>query len=281
MKIELEELRRRISTIQTESDDFVKYYISKCKDGIFYRIDEQYKPTQYIDVSYNGENTEAITRLFREYAAQFYPDFVIDQTNIGAIEYMVKIAAKKSEKRGIVLHGPVGSGKTMLLLLWAEFRQKVMNAQKYVVYFTPTKLAGTFIKNGYEMFEKNLGQTLILDDIGINCEGNYFGTKTNVLAELIYSRYNSFKKKDDLELYCTTNLLSTEIQKVIGERAWSRLQEMTEWNEGSLTTKDRRKGTPAKRWPEPNTTNIDKEFMFSFGDPRYVSNWEGIEEIKF
>ncbi len=196
MKIELEELRRRISTIQTESDDFVKYYISKCKDGIFYKIDELYKPTQYIDVSYNGDNTEAISRLFREYTAQFYPDFVIDQTNIGVIEYMANIAAKKSEKRGIVLHGPVGSGKTMLLLLWAEFRQKVMNAQKYVVFFTPTKLAGTFIKNGYEMFEKNFGQTLILDDIGINCEGNYFGTKTNVLAELIYSRYNSFKKKN-------------------------------------------------------------------------------------
>lgn len=257
-----------ISTLKTQSDDLLRQYVCTVAESKLWPKDASPQDQQYI--GYKEDEPELMTRMFRIYADIFYPDFVLDKTNLAAVEYLAKIAARKAEKRGIILHGPVGTGKTLLILLWTEFRQKIMtttrdgriwvmdhykpgkvNAQFYS--FTSGELIKIFIEKGEDRFsflEKKFGDILILDDIGVKTEGNYFGAKTNVLAEIIYNRYNQFKQDPEMEIYATTNLLSKELTEVIGERAFSRLVEMAEWNKGNISGNDRRLGNSlVKVWP--------------------------------
>jgi len=254
-------LLERLSTLPTQSNEFYTYYIKFVgKYGKLIRYGDGRGDEVYI--GYQGDEVPVMVRMFREYIKQFYPEFVLNQFNEPAIDQLAKIAAGKSEKRGIVLHGPVGSGKTTLLLLWTEFRQQILTTihpvkGKSISYWllTPRDAIKQFLSEGFEYYDRSFGDILILDDIGVTTEGNYFGTKTNLLADIICSRYDRFKRVQWLELYATTNLLSNEMEKVIGPRAWSRLQEMTAWNEGAITSEDHRKGSPLKKWPSPEFYN--------------------------
>ena len=283
MKIELEELRRRISTLQTQSDDFLHRYIHALNRSKFYPVNAPIEQRQYI--GYQGDNPDLMMRLFKIYIEHFYPDFVLNNTNMRAAEYMAMIAAGKAKKRGLILHGPVGTGKTLLILLWTEFRQNVLtptrpgkgydyrtgNLKTKEVdatfhLFTNSRLVRIFTERGEGRFmflEQRHGDILILDDIGMNTEGNYFGAKTNVLAEIIYNRYDQFKHDSEMEIYATTNLTSKQLTEIIGERAFSRSVEMAEWNAGSITGNDRRRtDNPVKIWPSPKYEEAKKIMVY-------------------
>lgn len=203
-----------------------------------------------------------ILKLFREFIAQQHPEFIIDKKNESAINYLAEIAAGTADKSGIILHGNPGTGKTALLLLWFSFRMRVF--EKYVptyykselkkanlCYYTMSLLRRVFEQGGNGMFMTYLGDVLFLDDVSEMTEGNHFGTRVNLISEIIYKRYNQWKYYPYMETYMTTNLLSGELEKLIGQRAFSRLEEMTEWNAGTVAGSDRRKQPGVLRtWPK-------------------------------
>jgi hypothetical protein len=216
------------------------------------------QPTSY-------SSTE-IFDMFKAYTEANYSDFVLDDTNVGVIKKMAEIAAGESDKRGLVLRGTVGTGKTLLFLIFTEFRQKILKMQ-YVSYsdwdgapsysdidfsgYDQQSLFSKYREIENKLFARNLGRVLFLDDIGESSEVNNFGTKVNLVSEMILARYKDFKHDFNLELYVTTNSTSTQLKKAIGERAFSRLLEMCYWNEGLLAGVDRRQSDKiVKKWPE-------------------------------
>lgn len=263
------------NTLTTQSDEVLRRYIHTVAESKFYPRNAPPDQPQYI--GYQGDDPDMMVRLFRLYIELFFPDFVVDDTNIKAVEYMAMVAAGKADKRGLILHGPVGTGKTLLLFIWTQFRQRIMTTVRVDQYnqkktgakfylISSSTMVRTFIEQGERRFSflnDRFGDILLLDDIGINTEGNYFGAKTNVLAEVIYNRYQHFKYDADMEIYCTTNLISKQLSEVIGERSFSRLVEMAEWNAGSITGSDRRRSAnPVKVWP-----TIEKERIVKVGMP--------------
>ena len=216
-----------------------------------------------INMPYQGNNDSLIIRLFMVYIKVFWPTFIIDDTNRPIIQSLSKIAAGISKKRGLILHGNVGTGKTTLLLIWIEFYQNILNPKLKVCFYTSQKLLSLFHEHSYSLFERVHGEMLILDDIGLNPEINHFGNKISIITEMILSRYNNFKFDPQLQFICTTNLNQEQLHSVIGERALSRLIEMTEWSNGKMTGSDRREqdGT-LKEWPKNKFHNVFSSVVY-------------------
>lgn len=134
-----------------------------------------------------------------------------------------------SLQKGILLSGPIGSGKTSL-----------MNLMKHI---TPTEhkfavkpcrdISFEFIQDGYEvihryskgkLYESSV-RNYCFDDLGTENNLKYFGNECNVMAEILLSRYDLFVSRK-LQTHITTNLSASEIEKQYGNRVRSRLREM-------------------------------------------------------
>ena len=244
-----QEFIQRMSTLKTESDDFIEKYILKIKD-----CPAIYENREQVILRYQGDDPDIVSKLFNTYCRLFYPDYKIDESNQAVINYLINIAVKKSDKRGIIIRGNVGSGKTLLALIWVSFLQNVFNEYEFCRYYTPVNIISQFMEAGYDFFTWSTGMLLLIDDIGINTENNYYGNKVNIIEQIIYSRYELFKRNPDITTICTTNLIYKDMVELYGERVMSRLNEMTNWNDGLLVGNDRRKGEIMKIWPKNNFT---------------------------
>ncbi|WP_333696408.1 ATPase [Flavobacterium sp.] len=147
-------------------------------------------------------------------------------------------------KKGILLTGPIGCGKTSL-----------MNLMKYL---TPTDhkfsvkpcrdISFEFIQDGYQIIHKySIGKlyqseprTYCFDDLGTENNLKYFGNECNVMAEILLSRYDLFISKK-LVTHITTNLSATEIENHYGNRVRSRLRELCNLIAFDNVAKDKRK----------------------------------------
>lgn len=232
-------------------------------------------PRELVYLPYSGGDEDTIFRLFQEFIKIKYPDYKIDKHNEELIFYLINVSVRKADKPGLIVWGPVGTGKTTLLLLWLEFRIKVLAYKEYntnyfekrrketllsILQFTPTTLISKFIKEEYAFFVNNSGvttdfmesgQVMFLDDLGISSSIIHFGSQVNITEQLILARYDVFKQNPEFEFYGTTNLTADELKNIIGKRAYSRLLEMAEWSTGLLSGKDRRQDNHRlKQWPK-------------------------------
>lgn len=223
-------------------------FSGKLIDGLF-NFGSKRDP-QLINVRYREKDPEVVTGLFRSFLKKRFPDFAIDKSNEEAIKYLVDIYTGKSDKRGLVVSGNTGSGKTLLLKLWIYFRKYVLRDERAYsnglrsrsyVFYDPLTLLKHFQKDQYDIFSKRLGDVLILDDIGLIPPVNYFGTMVDIAGNLIFKRYDDTKEDPQLELYLTTNLTPDQLKTALGERTISRLAELTEIKSGVLAGVDRRK----------------------------------------
>jgi len=140
---------------------------------------------------------------------------------------------KLSLKKGILLTGPVGCGKTSLLTLVNFF---FPNAQQYTIKST-REIAFEFEKEGYKVINRYGKGTVTttgnsppagiycFDDLGIEQTQKYFGNDCNVMAEILLSRYDLFVSKSILT-HATTNLSASELEEKYGNRVRSRMREM-------------------------------------------------------
>lgn len=145
--------------------------------------------------------------------------------------------------KGILLSGPVGSGKTTLMTIMKYITQK---ENKFYMR-TCRDISFEFIKEGYEIIHKysrgSYSQTdcknYCFDDLGVESNLKYYGNECNVMAEIILSRYDLFISKKVIT-HITTNLSASEIETMYGNRVRSRLRAMLNLIAFDKSTLDKR-----------------------------------------
>ena len=145
--------------------------------------------------------------------------------------------------KGILLTGPIGSGKTALMNL-----MKYLTPIEYKFYIKPCRdVSFEFIQEGYQTIHKySIGQLyhseaklICFDDLGVENNLKYFGNECNVMAEILLSRYDLFVAKK-LLTHITTNLSASEIETIYGNRVRSRLRAMFNLIAFDKSTPDKR-----------------------------------------
>ena len=145
--------------------------------------------------------------------------------------------------KGILLSGPIGSGKTSLMNL-----MKYLTPTEHKFFLKPCRdISFEFIQDGYEVIHKYSKGKLYqsnpriycFDDLGTENNLKYFGNECNVIAEIILSRYDIYISKK-IQTHITTNLSASEIETHYGNRVRSRLRQMVNLIAFEKTTLDKR-----------------------------------------
>ena len=145
--------------------------------------------------------------------------------------------------KGILLTGPVGSGKTTIMNL-----MKYLAPAEQKFYVKPCRdISFEFIQDGYEVIHRySRGKhnqcdpkIICFDDLGLENNLKYFGNECNVMGEILLSRYDIFIAKK-ITTHITTNLSATEIEAAYGNRLRSRLRQMVNLIAYNASTSDKR-----------------------------------------
>ena len=145
--------------------------------------------------------------------------------------------------KGILLAGPIGSGKTTMMTL-----MKNLAAQDRKFFVKPCRdVSFEFIKEGYLTIDKystakltdSKTRNICFDDLGTENNLKYFGNECNVMAEVLLSRYDLFIQKKTLT-HITTNLSANEIEAAYGNRLRSRMRSMLNLITYPAETQDKR-----------------------------------------
>ncbi|HEY9169448.1 MAG TPA: ATPase [Lutibacter sp.] len=125
-------------------------------------------------------------------------------------------------KKGLLLSGPVGCGKTSLMKLLPYLAPHKTNYE-----IIPTRnIVFNFNAAGFEVLEKyNDTKNYCFDDLGVEPTGCHYTKECNVMGEILLSRYDIFKTKN-AKTHITTNLNAEELEARYGSRVRSRLREM-------------------------------------------------------
>lgn len=139
--------------------------------------------------------------------------------------------------KGILLTGPVGSGKTSLMRL---LRYIVPHQRPYEVM--PTRnITFAFNHIGHKTIEDyGNGSYFCFDDLGIEPTGRFFGKDCNVMGEILLSRHELFLNHR-IKTHATTNLNADELEGRYGSRVRSRMRQLFNLIAFDDKTKDKRK----------------------------------------
>jgi len=148
-----------------------------------------------------------------------------------------------SFRKGILLSGPVGCGKTSLMSLL----RFLLPAESRYIMKSCREVNFEFIKDGYSViekysrnsFNKDFPKTYCFDDLGTEDNLKYFGNDCNAMAEILLSRYDLFVSRKMLT-HLTSNLTGTEMEDYYGLRVRSRLREMFNLIAFDSNSKDKR-----------------------------------------
>lgn len=131
--------------------------------------------------------------------------------------------------KGILLSGPIGCGKTSIMHLIKPF----INGKHEYKIKTTREISFEFAKNGFEALTPYTKKTsyqhrltgYVFDDLGAEQQIKHFGNDSNVMAEILITRYEQFIENNTIT-HITTNLSASEIEKLYGNRLRSRMRNM-------------------------------------------------------
>jgi DNA replication protein DnaC len=146
-------------------------------------------------------------------------------------------------KKGILLSGPVGCGKTSLMQLLLH-----LAPQKTTYEIIPTRnIVFSFNASGFETLEQyNQTKNYCFDDLGVEPTGVHYAKECNVMGEILLSRYDLFTQNSQSlgqshsKTHLTTNLNAEELEKRYGSRVRSRLRSMFNLISFDSNSKDKR-----------------------------------------
>jgi energy-coupling factor transporter ATP-binding protein EcfA2 len=149
-----------------------------------------------------------------------------------------------SLRKGILLSGPVGCGKTTLMQLIRQMHepkdQFIVKPCRDVSYEFNQDGFAVINRYGRSSFDRyGKPKTYCFDDLGSENAIKFYGNECNVMAEILMSRYDMFVNRRMIT-HMTTNLSSSEIEDYYGLRVRSRLREMFNLIAFPSSTKDKR-----------------------------------------
>ncbi len=150
------------------------------------------------------------------------PDFIYDQHNSEVIRnlflYYSGQVGGYDLKKGILLMGGNGTGKTTLLQIFSEFGKRQYDGFRI---YDCAKVANDFAMSG-ELNVYTYNQTgysrkavnMAFDELGRETiPSNHFGQKLNVMQHILHIRYNLWRS-EGIQTYITTNCDADEIHQL-------------------------------------------------------------------
>lgn len=164
---------------------------------------------------------------------------------IGDEEGMRK--ASMHPRKGLLLVGPVGCGKTSLMQLLNNFfplekRYTIQSSRGITMSFLHHgfQTIAKYTQSSYQFYASGYRpRVYCFDDIGLERPVRYYGNECNVMAEILLSRYDHFINREMLT-HLTTNLSATELENIYGNRLRSRMREMFNLVSFKRDAKDKR-----------------------------------------
>lgn len=140
-------------------------------------------------------------------------------------------------KKGLLLSGPVGCGKTSIIKL---LRYLVPHQKQYEV-IPSRNITFAFNHIGFKTIEDygNSG-VFCFDDLGVEPIGRFFGQDCNVLGEILLSRHELLLNHK-IKTHATTNLNAAELEERYGERVRSRMRQLFNLIAFDESSRDKRK----------------------------------------
>ena len=163
---------------------------------------------------------------------QYGQNFKIHKEDIPTLHRLVSYIIYEEQKcqehkidlnKGILLIGPVGSGKTSLMNILRIF----LFRDEYYQIKSARDIAFEYQKEGVETIHKYGKQhkTLCIDDLGIENNTKFYGNECNTIAEILLQRYELLTNHK-IKTHATTNLNANELEELYGNRVRSRLRSM-------------------------------------------------------
>ena len=132
-----------------------------------------------------------------------------------------------SFKKGIHCIGGVGTGKTKAFEVFKEILRSQNSFFKMIECRHVIRDYKGMNDEIIDLYGRNSKHPVCFDDLGSEEQGiRVFGNTTNVMAEILTDRYQSFINKG-LKTYTVSNLDMTNFETVYGERMRDRIKEMS------------------------------------------------------
>lgn len=154
-------------------------------------------------------------------------EYTVDDENRPALETVAEWlraeAMDPGPRKGLLLIGNVGSGKTMLMRAASDVLSRV-RGHGFAVK-NCGELVRMFNAGGFdgELSRWMNAKELCLDDLGTEGDGMHFGVRSNVMVELLEHRYQLQQRGLVNRTHFTSNLGVPAIKERYGERFMSRL----------------------------------------------------------
>lgn len=177
------------------------------------------------------------------------PNFRIEENQrefyINCYAYFRGLQRDFDLKKGLLISGPVGTGKTTAMELFRKIASQSANKKyrlfnmintryvirEYMTEFKPQLVLDKYGRNSYfkspaGVFDKERPIHFCFDDFGLeNVNVKNFGNEQNIMEEVLLDRYDEWKRYGMLTLG-TSNLQPKQIEEAYGNRVRDRIKEM-------------------------------------------------------
>ncbi|MDS1030133.1 ATP-binding protein [Bacillota bacterium LX-D] len=243
LKQKLSELAKQVDVNNSHLDEKKNFRCSICFDrGVYYKNEQAYicpcmkQRTIMNRFKHSNLGLQIQKYNFESFNFDYYPQKKIDQEELTYYEVAKRTynAAKdftasiinNDFTKGLLLCGPVGSGKTFLASIITNIL--LTNNKQVLFSIVPDlldEIRSTYGKqNDQDLNELDLtnaarkAEILVLDDLGAH---NYTEWSINKIYSIINYRANN-----NLPVIVTTNLEIVELEEKIGQRTTSRLLQL-------------------------------------------------------